>query len=138
MHFLLQQHGIQTALHELLGHRLVVAVEGRHLGRHLPEGRVILPDDAAAEHRGRLDVERQHLRDTAELEGREGGGCHAALGCGDADAAGDVTWRHSPLRVLKQEARTGRGGEGKRGGWDTRRRLCKDKKTIKAGVSSLA
>lgn len=72
--FLLQQHGVQTALRELLGHRLVVAVEGRHPGHHLPEGRVILPDDAAAEHRGRLDVERHHLGDTAELEGGGIGG----------------------------------------------------------------
>lgn len=80
VHFLFQQHGVQTALHELLGHRLVVAVEGHHLGRHLPEDRVILPDDAAAEHRGRLDVERQHLRDAAELEGMEGGlSCSSGL-----------------------------------------------------------
>lgn len=60
-----QQHSVQTALHEALGHQLVLAEEGRHLGRHLPEGRVVPPDDAAAEDRSRLDVERHHLRDAA-------------------------------------------------------------------------
>lgn len=128
---LVHLHGIQTSFQQLLGDRFLVAIVRSHLSYHVLECRVVLPDNATAEHWCRLDMERHNLRASDTIR-------HTMTDC-DRGLGWKVKllkmWTSSLRWVLTQEAQTGPIGKWSCDGQDTQHCLCRNKNVHKMTLS---
>lgn len=127
---LIHLHAVQRSFQQLLGDRFLVAIVGSHLSYHVLECRVVLPDDATAEHWCRLDMERHNLRASDTIR-------HTMADC-KSKVKLPKMWTSSLRWVLTQEAQTGPLGKWSCDGQDTQHCLCRNKNVHKMTLSASA